>query len=76
MKNRNINHSDNSFGLLMIAVIVMIGVASTLIWRHGERLVEQASSFTHYSDSTWRVNDTVYWRHGADTIKLDVSKLK
>lgn len=37
---------------------------------------ERASSFTHYSDSTWQVNDTVYWRHGADTIKLDITKLK
>lgn len=76
MKNRNINHSDNSFGLLMIAVIVLIGVASILIWRHGEKLVEQSSSFTHYSDSTWQVNDTVYWAKDGDTIKLDISKLK
>ena len=37
---------------------------------------ERASSFTHYSDSTWQVNDTVYWAKDGDTIKLDVSKLK
>ena len=69
-------NSNNTFGLLMITVIVLIGVASILIWRHGERLVERSSSFTHYSDSTWQVCDTVFWAKDGDTIKLDVSKLR
>ena len=69
-------NSNNTFGLLMIAIILLIGVASILIWRHGEGVVYRASSFTHYSDSTWQIQDTVYWAKDGDTIKLDVSKLR
>ena len=36
----------------------------------------QISSFTNYSDSTWQINDTVFWRRGTDTLKLDISRLK
>lgn len=37
---------------------------------------ELASSFTHYSDSTWTVDGVLHWVHEGDTVRLDISKFR
>lgn len=65
-------------GSILVAAATLFGLMAGAAYMQIKinEPIERASSFTHYSDSTWQVNDTVYWRHGADTIKLDVTKLR
>ena len=68
--------SENTFGFLMIAVIILIGLTAVLIWRMGERHYEKSSSFVGYSQSCWQVGDTLHVVTAkGDTVRLDVSKL-
>lgn len=64
----------------MREILCGLGLAALLgffvLVLHKKLNADRAYIFTHHSDSTWQVNDTVYWRHGSDTVRFDVSKLE
>lgn len=69
--------AENTFGFLMIAVIILIGLTAVLIWRMGERHYERSSSFVGYSQSCWQEGNVLHVVTAkGDTLKWDVSKLK
>lgn len=55
-------------------IIVVIAVWLTYYLTNGNGL---ASSFKSVKDTTvWQVNDTIFWTHKADTLKLKLEDLK
>lgn len=63
---------ENVFKLSMIAVIILIGLTTALLWRMGDRNQEH-----HPQQSCWQVGDTLHLVTAkGDTVRFDVSKLE